>query len=232
MTEADLLQHFILDQFAEGLASGELQERHETTLYTGGQAIPVDLIVYTSHPPSVISLFQGKKTLDNKVVEQCERFIGFADYISAVVAHPGQRSETHNARRERLVASGIGLYYVDPYGRVEHVIPPRWQKVNNREAVLSAMTADQRPSANGPPAGSAAAKRIVPDKYDSIRSLIHDVTVEGGLACTMQIIRANLGHRYTADELREFSRDARKGRVRDVRVSGGIYYELREGVTV
>lgn len=138
-----------------------------------GSDTPPDLVIAHNPPsaPQWITIVEGKLRLNEDLICQCARWVGYANQVYGLVLSPKRRSRAHNERRKELGDLGIGLAYaVGTAGNLEidwqfgpHVSP------NPDSGVILAQLSELQKETE---AGMAGGKRIRADRWGPLRSFL------------------------------------------------------------
>lgn len=205
----------ILAPIAEAFRRAGFDVHQEVAVELHGTTCVADMICRSLVTPCVV-VIEGKRQLDRRLMEQCERWLPFASQVLAVVPEIYQHRGRHLRRADELAHVGIGLVRVRPNGSLRWVHGARYKDDADHTPLLAALCYAQT---HGPAAGSAGAKRVRPDGYDDLRRMMEDrwMTTPESAADSREIAR-EMGWR--PNQRREFCRLAGRGEIRGIVTDG------------
>lgn len=166
MTMLERTETEILAPVVAHLAAHSWEVYAEVPVVLDGSLVSIDIVATRD---GIVRVVEGKRRLDPTVVDQAKRWRRLAHQVYAVVGEPRRKTVRHNANRGELDRFGVGLVYVSEAGALRHQIEAKRQPAADPRVILAALCDAQQA---GPAAGSAAARRVTPDRWDDVRSLL------------------------------------------------------------
>lgn len=109
----------------------------------------------------VWTICECKRRLDASLEDQVKRWMPFAQYVIAAHGAPKVATRQYDMRAKRIVWSGVGRLIVHPDGPMRAPESPAFHEADTR--LLSAAF-HSHSGEHDPAAGSAAAKRMTPER--------------------------------------------------------------------
>lgn len=170
MTEADLCQ--AMETYLE-FTVGDIRLWFEPPIQVNGRTWTPDIIALAH---GNIAVIEAKLSLTHQLIDQCTRWMPFVPTIYALVPEPKRWSSAHAARRELLIADGIGLFYCNDQMSVSNQIVTAKRPRVPYERIIDQLSDTMRthgPDQGGVPTG-VGKKKIRKDKWDDVRRQLKD----------------------------------------------------------